>query len=319
MRYFRQKLLQVVIVLCATTFLSVFLMRQLKGDPTIAISGGFVTDPKALAKIRHQWSLDRPVYIQWGHWVINMVQGKMGRSSAFSASVVTLLKQRLPVTLYLLVYTQLFSLLVAIPMGVYAAYRANRAFDRFSNSLAFGLLSLPNFVVAVVLVLIFSIRFHLFPAAPRYVSLFDHPVTHMKNFFLPVIANSVGEIAVLMRLLRADMVITLQNDFVTMARAKGLSTSRILFRHAFRPSTFSLITAAALNVGALIGGSVIIEVLFGMPGMGKLTIDAIYRRDFLVVQACVALFAVAFVLVNFAVDLAYAFIDPRIRHARALA
>lgn len=319
MRYFRQKLLQVVIVLLATTFLAIFLMRQLKGDPALAISGGIVKDPAALEKIRHEWSLDQPVYIQWARWVWNMMQGKLGNSSAFSVSVVTLIKQRLPVTLFLLVYSQIFALVFSIPLGIYAAYRANRPFDRVSNSVAFGLLSLPNFVVAVVLVLTFSIRFHWFPAAPRYVSLFDHPITHAKSFLLPVIANSIGEVAVLMRLLRADMVITLQNDFITMARAKGMSTSRILFRHAFRPSTFSLITAAALNIGALIGGAVIIEQLFGMPGMGKLTIDAIYRRDFLVVQACVALFAVFFVLVNFAVDLAYALIDPRIRHARALA
>jgi len=310
MRYVRQKLVQVVIVLLATTFLSVFLMRQVKGaDPAIAISGGLVSDPKALEEIRHKWSLDKPIVVQWGRWVKNMVKGDLGQSSAFNVSVGTLLKQRVPTTLYLMLYTQVLSLLIAIPLGVYAAYRPNRLFDRVSSSVAFGLLSVPNFVVAVVLVLFFSLKFHWFPAQSTYV----------RNLFLPTVANAVGQVAIYMRLLRADMVTTLQNDFITMARAKGLPSSRILFRHAFRPSTFSLITAAAVNVGALIGGVVITEQLFALPGVGKLTVDAIFRRDFLVLQACVALFAIAFVVVNFAVDMAYAFIDPRIRHARALA
>ena len=320
MRYVRQKLVQVVIVLLATTFLSVFLMRQVKGaDPAIAISGGLVSDPKALEEIRHKWSLDKPVVVQWGRWLKNMAKGDLGHSSAFGVSVTSLLRQRLPTTLYLMVYTQLLSLLIAIPLGVYAAYRPNRLFDRVSSSVAFGLLSVPNFVVAVVLVLFFSLRFHWFPAVSTYYSLFNNPSQHIRNFLLPTIANAVGQVAIYMRLLRADMVTTLQNDFITMARAKGLPSSRILFRHAFRPSTFSLITAAAVNVGALIGGVVITEQLFALPGVGKLTVDAIFRRDFLVLQACVALFAIAFVVVNFAVDMAYAFIDPRIRHARALA
>jgi len=319
MRYFRQKLVQVVIVLMATTFLSIFLMRQLKGDPAIAITGGLVNDPVALEHVRHEWSLDRPVPIQWLRWLENTAKGNLGQSSAFNVPVSTLIKERLPVTLYLMVYAQILSLLIAIPMGVYAAYRSNRTFDRVSNTVAFGLLSLPSFVVAIFLVLVFSLHYHLFPAAPKYVSPFDNPVLHFKNLFLPVVSIALAQVAVYMRLLRADMVATLQNDFVTMARAKGMSTARILFRHAFRPSTFSLITAAAVNVGALIGGAVIIEQLFGLPGMGNLTVEAIARRDFLVVQACVALFAVGFVLVNFLVDIAYAFIDPRIRHARALA
>ena len=165
MRYVRQKLVQVVIVLLATTFLSVFLMRQVKGaDPAIAISGGLVSDPKALEEIRHKWSLDKPIVVQWGRWVKNMVKGDLGQSSAFNVSVGTLLKQRVPTTLYLMLYTQVLSLLIAIPLGVYAAYRPNRLFDRVSSSVAFGLLSVPNFVVAVVLVLFFSLRFHWFPA-----------------------------------------------------------------------------------------------------------------------------------------------------------
>jgi peptide/nickel transport system permease protein len=156
------------------------------------------------------------------------------------------------------------------------------------------------------------------PTLSKYVSPFTDPVEHFRSLVLPVVTLALAQVAVFQRLLRSDMVATLQNDYITLARAKGMSTSRILFRHALRPSTFSLITAAAVNVGALIGGAVIVETIFALPGMGDLTVQAIFRRDFLVVQFCVVIFAVGFVLVNFAVDLLYNVLDPRIRHARAL-
>jgi peptide/nickel transport system permease protein len=224
----------------------------------------------------------------------------------------------LPVTLYLIFYAMLMSLVVAIPLGIWTAYRANRPADRIVSTISFGLLSLPPYILGVLFVFLFSLRLEWFPALSHYVSPVDDPVEHIRNFFLPALTLALGQLAVYQRLLRADMVGTLQNDYITMARAKGMSTNRILFRHALRPSTFSLITAAAVNVGALIGGAVIVETIFGLPGMGDLTVQAIFRRDFLVVQFCVVIFAVAFVLINFLVDLLYSVIDPRIRHARAL-
>jgi peptide/nickel transport system permease protein len=204
-------------------------------------------------------------------------------------------------------------------MGVYCAYKVNTITDRTLNTIAFGLLSVPSYIMGILLVFLFALRWGWFPALSQYVAPWDNPWEHAKNFFLPVLTLAIGQIAVYMRLLRSDMVMTLQNDFITMARAKGMPTRDILTRHALRPSMFSLITAAAVNVGSLIGGTIVVETIFGIPGMGSLTVEAIYRRDFLVVQACVVIFAVAFVLVNFFVDLLYAAIDPRIRHARALA
>jgi peptide/nickel transport system permease protein len=188
-----------------------------------------------------------------------------------------------------------------------------------ANTVLFGLLSVPNYIMGVLLIFLFSIRLGWFPALSDYVPLWEDPVEHWKSMFLPVLTLTLGQLAVYSRLLRSDMIGTLQNDFITLARSKGVPNSKILFGHALRPSTFSLITAAAVNVGALIGGSVIVEQIFGLPGMGQLVVEAIYRRDFLVVQTCVVIFAITFVIVNFLVDLLYAFIDPRIRHARALA
>jgi peptide/nickel transport system permease protein len=251
-------------------------------------------------------------------WLGKVLTGNLGISSAYNVKVTTLISQRLPVTLYLMFYAMLLSLIIAIPLGIWTAYRANRPTDRIVSSISFAFLSIPNYILGVVLVFIFSLKLGWLPTLSKYVSPWTDPVEHFRSLVLPVVTLAVAQVAVFQRLLRADMVATLQNDFITLARAKGMSTSRILFRHALRPSTFSLITAAAVNVGALIGGAVIVETIFALPGMGDLTVQAIFRRDFLVVQFCVVIFAVGFVLVNFLVDLLYNVLDPRIRHARAL-
>jgi peptide/nickel transport system permease protein len=233
--------------------------------------------------------------------------------------VTTLISQRLPVTLYLMLYAMVISLAIAIPLGIWTAYRANRAADRIVSTVSFGLLSVPPYIIGVLFVFLFAVHLGWFPALSNYVSPFKDPGGHLKAMTMPAVTLALSQIAVFQRLLRADMVGTLQNDFITFARAKGMSTARILFRHALRPSTFSLVTAAAVNIGALIGGAVIVETIFALPGMGDLTVQAILRRDFLVVQFCVVIFSVGFVLVNFLVDLLYNVLDPRIRHARALA
>jgi peptide/nickel transport system permease protein len=312
--YLRQRLIQLVIVIFGVTILTFTLLRLLPGDPAIAIAG----TSGNIEEVRHRWGLDRPIPVQYLNWLKNAVTGDFGISSAFNVKVTTLISQRLPVTLYLMLYAMVISLAIAIPLGMWTAYRANRPSDRLVSAFSFGLLSLPPYITGVLFVFLFSLRLGWFPALSTYVSPFTDPAAHFKAMVLPAVTLAVGQIAVYQRLLRADMVATLQNDFITLARAKGLSTSRILFRHALRPSTFSLITAAAVNIGALIGGAVVVETIFGLPGMGDLTVQAIFRRDFLVVQTCVVIFAVGFVLVNFAVDLLYNVLDPRIRHARAL-
>jgi peptide/nickel transport system permease protein len=317
MLYFRQRLIQLVIVIFAVTLLTSALLRLLPGDPAIAIHGP--GSPAELDAIRDRLDLNRPLPVAYVKWVGKLVTGDLGTSAAFNVPVSKLISERLPVTLYLMVYAMVMSLLVAIPLGIWAAYRANRASDRVISTISFGLLSMPPYILGVLFVFLFSLRLSWFPALSKYVSPLESPGDHFKAMFLPALTLALGQIAVFQRLLRADMVGTLQNDFITLARAKGMSTSRILFRHAFRPSTFSLITSAALSIGTLIGGAVIVETIFALPGMGDLTVQAIFRRDFPVVQVCVVIFAVGFVLINFLVDILYAVIDPRIRHARALA
>jgi peptide/nickel transport system permease protein len=317
MRFVRQRLIQLVIVVFGVTLLTSGLMRLLPGDPAIAIHGP--GSKEELDAIRDRLDLNRPLPVAYAKWVGHLLTGHLGNSEAFNVPVTTLISERLPVTLWLMFYAMVISLVIAIPLGILTAYRANRPTDRIVSTFSFGMLSLPPYIIGVLFVFLFSVKLGWLPALSTYSSPFEDPVNHFKSMVLPSVTLALGLIAVFQRLLRADMVGTLQNDFITLARAKGMSTQRILFRHALRPSTFSLITAAAVNIGALIGGAVIVETIFALPGMGDLTVQAIFRRDFPVVQVCVVIFAVGFVLVNFLVDLLYNVLDPRIRHARALA
>ncbi len=316
-RYWFERVAKLLVVLFAVTLLTFLAMRAFPEKPEVLKAGPGAT-PEQLAIIREQLGLDRPLPTQYWIWVQDTFTGNLGVSYGFNTPVTDLIRARLPPTLVLMFYAQFFALALAIPVGIWAAYRQNGPFDRATNTFAFGLLSTPNFILGVLFVFIFALRLGWFPAISSTTSLFESPVGHFKSYFLPALVLALASFAGYMRLLRTDMIATLQNDFISMARAKGMSTGRILLRHALRPSSFSLITAAALQVGALIGGALIVEQIFALPGMGTLTIEAIGRRDYPVVQVCVTFFAVAFVLLNFAVDALYSALDPRIRHARAL-
>jgi peptide/nickel transport system permease protein len=252
-------------------------------------------------------------------WLGKTVRGDLGRSYLPGGEKVRpAIASRLPLTLELLILAELIALAVAIPAGIFSAYRAGGAFDRSATTAAFGLLSIPSFMMGILLIFAFAVRLRWFRAT-GYVPLGDGLTENLKSLFLPALTLAVAEMAVYMRLLRTDMVATLQEDFIQMAKAKGLPTRRILLRHAFRPSTFSLITIAGLNFGALVGGALVVERLFALNGIGLLVVTAIAKRDYIMVQGCVLVVAIGYVVINFFVDMLYAVLDPRIRHARATA
>ena len=315
MRTVVSKLTYLILVLLAVTLLTFLLLKLLPGDPAINILGPSAT-PQAVAQIHHHLGLDKPLPVQYLNWLGNAVRGNLGKAYQNNQTTVSALRQRLPVTIELLIISQLLALVISIPVAIYAAYRPNGWFDRVSTTTAFGLLSIPDFIVGVLLVLIFAVRLHWFPAT-GYTPISQNLQQNLKSMVLPSITLAVGELAAFVRLLRTDMIATLQEDYITMAKSKGMSDRHILLRHAFRPSSFSLVTVLGLNLGRLIGGTFIVETIFALPGIGDLAIRSIYSRDYLVVQGVVLVIAVGYVLANAGVDLLYTVLDPRIRHAGA--
>jgi peptide/nickel transport system permease protein len=317
MRFVRRRILQLIAVLLAVTFLSFLMINLLPGD-TAQVVCGFGCNEQGLQQTRQQLGLDKPWPVRYVNWLGDLAKGDMGSSALYHTSVATSIKQRLPVTLELLIYSQLLALFLAIPIALIAAQRAGSVFDRASTTVAFGMLSIPDFVAGVLLILIFSVNLRWFPVT-KEAAFFSDPIGNLHDMFLPALTLALGEMAVYMRLLRTDLIATLQEDYVTMAKAKGISSRRVLLRHAFRPSSFSLVTVVGLDMGRLIGGAFIVETLFALNGIGSYIVQSILSRDYIPVQGGVVLVAVAYVLINFGVDMFYAVIDPRIRHARALA
>jgi peptide/nickel transport system permease protein len=311
----RQAVHLLVVLFCVTLFVAL-LTSMLPGDPVNAIAG-FGSDAQK-EQIRERLGLDDPIPVQYVRWVGDFVRGDLGDywSVTGSRPVMDRVKDALPVSLQLMLYAQVLALVVAIPLGVATAYRAGSRFDRASNATAFGMLAIPNFALALVLAYYVGVRAGWLPVS-GYVSPSEDLLEHFRRMAMPAIALAVGQIAVYMRLLRSDMIATLQEDFITMAKAKGISPRRVLWRHALRPSSLTLLTVAGLNVGTLIGSTVVVEVIFSLPGLGSLLFEAITARQYIAFQSLVAIIAIGYVLLNFLVDVLYAVLDPRIRHARA--
>jgi peptide/nickel transport system permease protein len=317
MRFVRKRILQLVLVLLAVTFLSFLMINLLPGDPARAVCG-ISCDQKAYEQTRIDLGLNHNIMYRYVTWLKDLATGDMGKSATNQQPVAQALAQRLPVTIELLIYSEIIALVLAIPLALFAAQRAGSVFDRASTTVAFGMLSVPDFVVGILLILIFAVNLGWFPVT-RQTGFFTDPIGNLHDMFLPALTLAFGEMAVYMRLLRTDLISTLQEDYITMAKAKGISSRRVLLRHAFRPSSFSLVTVIGLDMGRLIGGAFIVEILFALNGMGSYIVTSIFSRDYIPVQGGVVLVAIGYVLINFAVDMLYAVIDPRIRHARALA
>jgi peptide/nickel transport system permease protein len=311
-----RRLLQLLAVLIIVTFFTALLVSILPGDPVTTIAP--FSDEAQRQQIREDLNLDEPIPVRYWDWLTGFVTGDFGNYYTVQDDrpVWDDVKDAIPVSLQLMVYAQVIALVVAIPVGIFAAYRGGSKTDRAVNTGAFALLAVPNFVLAPILIYYLGIKLGWFPTT-GYVPFGENPAEHFKSLFLPAVSIAAGQIAVYMRLLRTDMIATLQDDYILMAKSKGVSPRRVLWVHALRPSSLTLLTVAGLNVGALIGGAVVIEVIFSLPGLGRLLFDAISARQYVAMQSIVALIAIGYVLVNFFVDILYSVLDPRIRHARA--
>lgn len=314
MPWLARQLVRLVVVLFCVTLLTYMIVNILPGDVAIVILGNLAT-PEDIAGLRADLGLDRPMLVRYFDWLGSALSGDLGRSYRNGEPVVQAILDRLPVSLQLMVMAQVIALGIAIPVALLSVRRPGGIFDRISASAAFGFLAMPNFMLGIVLIYLFSVSLDLLPATgftPMSEGLWDN----FESMILPSLTLGLIEWTVLMRVLRSDLLTTLKEDFILLARAKGLPPWRVLLQHALRPSSFTLITILGLNIGGLIGGAVIVEQIFALPGVGRLLLGGIFNRDLILVQGTVAFIAVGFVVINFLVDMLYAVLDPRVRHVR---
>lgn len=314
MHWLARQLLRLVAVLFCVTLVTFLIVNILPGDVTIVILGTLAT-PQDIAGLRADLGLDRPMLVRYFDWLGSALSGDLGRSYRNGEPVAQAIADRLPVSLELMVLAQLVALGIAIPVALLSVRKPGGLFDRLSASAAFGFLAMPNFMLGIVLIYLFSVTFDLLPAtgfSPLSEGLWDN----LESMILPALTLGLVEWTVLMRVLRSDLLTTLKEDFILLARAKGLPPWRVLLQHALRPSSFTLITILGLNIGGLIGGAVIVEQIFALPGVGRLLLGGIFNRDLILVQGTVSFIAAGFVIINFLVDMLYAVLDPRVRHVR---
>ncbi|HTR83060.1 MAG TPA: ABC transporter permease [Reyranella sp.] len=314
-RFIGRRLVYLLPVLLAVTLLTFLIASLLPGDLAVTILGDQAT-PEKVEALRAQMGLDLPLWERYLRWLWGVAHGDLGRSFRTGETVLAAVADRLPVSLELMVIAEGMGLLIAIPLAILCAVKSGGALDRFMTGLAFGKLSLPPYLVAILLIYLFAVELNLLPAT-GWVPFSEDPITNIRSFVLPGLTLAFAEWPVLMRVLRSDMIATLQEDYIAMAKAKGLKPARILLVHALKPSSLTLVTVTGINIGRLIGGTLIIETIFALPGIGRLLVGAIYARDFIILQGVVLFVAVGFVIVNFIVDMLYAVLDPRIRHGRA--
>ena len=313
--FWLQRIAQLLIVLLLVTFGVSLLLRLIPVDLATVLLPAASEGERDI--LRAELGFDKGPIGYYLQWLGNFVQGDFGKIyfSGGTEEVSDHLKNAMPRSLLLMIYTQFLSLSIAIPLGVLSAYRAGRRADKIISNSLFALSSVPNFAIALLLIIFVGVKFAWLPTL-GYVPVAEGYWEHLKHLIMPVISLSLGLIATYTRLLRADMIAALREDYVTMAASKGLSDRRILWRHVFRPSSMTLLTSAALSMGGLIGGAIVIESIFATYGIGFEVFAAIGGRQYIALQSTVAVIALFYVFFNLVVDVASGFVDPRTRDRR---
>jgi peptide/nickel transport system permease protein len=310
-RYLLNRAWQSLVTLFLATVVVFLGVRALPGDPALALAGEDRT-PEALAAIRQQYGLDQSLPVQFGHFVNSALHGDLGISIRTGTSVTSMLRTALPVTIELSVLAILLAAVLGVGAGVVAAVHRGRPAEWVANAVALIGLSVPHFWLGLVAILYLSVATGLFPAS-GFVPLLEDPLANLHHIFLPAVILGTGLSAVIMRQTRSSMLDSLSTDYVRTAKAKGLPSRVVIGRHALRNSLIVVVTIVGLQLGGLISGAVVTEQIFGLPGFGKMTIDAVFQRDYPVIQAVVLVTATSYIVINFLVDLLYSLIDPRIR------
>ncbi|WP_170356484.1 ABC transporter permease [Ruegeria lacuscaerulensis] len=307
---------RILIAIPTILLISIFvfsLQKLLPGDPVLAMAGE-ERDPEVLEFLREKYRLNDPIPVQYLTWVGNALQGDLGISLRTNQPVTELIAEKLPVTIQLAIMAILFALVIGIPAGILSAVKKGTITDYIANIVALSGLSIPNFWLGIMLILLVSVKLNLLPAS-GYVPLSEDPVKSITTMLMPAFVLGTALAATLMRHTRSAMLGVLKSDYVRTARAKGLYERRVVLKHAFRNALTPIVTLTALLFGELIAGAVLTEQIFTIPGFGKMVVDAVFNRDYAVVQGIVLVTAVGFIVMNLLADVAYVLLNPRLRNA----
>jgi peptide/nickel transport system permease protein len=310
--YIVRRLIATIPVMAVVAIFIFSLLYISPGDPAAVIAGDLAT-PADIARIHHQLGLDQPFLVRFGHWAWGVLHGDLGVSIFSGLPVWQLIEQRIEPTAALSISTLIVSILLAVPIGVVAAWRAGTFIDRSVMVFAVLGFSLPSFVLAYVLILVFSVELNWLPVQ-GYVSFHDGIVPFLQHLALPSIALGLIYAALIARITRTSMLEVLSQDYIRTAHAKGLGHGGVLVGHALKNAAVPIATTIGIGIVLLIGGVVVTETVFAIPGVGRLTVDAILRRDYPIIQGVILLFSAAYVIVNLLVDISYIFLDPRVRY-----
>lgn len=308
-----KRLISAIPTLFLVTLMVFSLQKLLPGDPITAMAGE-ERDPAVIAQLREQYHLNDPIPSQYFHWVGNALRGDFGTSLRTQEPVLQLIASKLPVTLELSLLAMIVALIIGITMGVLAAVKKGTWIDNGTNFLALSGISIPHFWLGVLLIMLFSVKLHWLPAS-GYVPFSEDPLQNLKTMLLPAAVLGTGLSATLMRHTRAAMIAVLKADYIRTARAKGLLPKKVIMKHALRNALVPIITLTTLLFGELLGGAVLSEQVFTIPGFGKMIVDSVFNRDYAVVQGVVMVVAVGFLLMNLLADVLYVLVNPRMRRA----
>jgi peptide/nickel transport system permease protein len=307
--YVVRRLLQAVPVVLGVTILVFFLIHLIPGDPARTILANHAT-PQRVALLRHEWGLDRPLPVQYEKFMARLVHGDLGSSLNYGVGAGRLVREQLPVTLWLICFGAVLSVLIAVPLALIAASRRNGVSDQVIRGVPLVGLGFPSFWIGFMLVTVFAFRLgRPFPVSGYGQGFFGH----LHSMFLPALTVALALCPILIRSLRAALLEVLESDYITTARSKGLSERRVLMHHALRNAAIATVSVLGVNIGFLVGGTLVIEKVFALPGVGQLMINSIFQRDFPVIQAVTLVFALLVVFVYLLTDIAHALLDPRVR------
>ena len=310
-RYIAQRILFIVPVALLVSFMTFMIIHIIPGDPARLLLGEFAT-PQSLAALRQQLGLDKPLIEQFALWLWQLFHGNLGQSIQLQQPVLDAIVQRLPVTAELGICSLLFSLAIAFPLGIYSATHRNTWLDWLMNVLILLSTAIPSFVLGLVLIFVFAVTIRIFPAG-GYVPFNQDPLNNIRDLILPMVALGTGAVAGNMRQIRASMIEVLGQDYIRMARAKGMGERKINYSHALRNAVIPVLTIIGIQVGSIIAGTFVIETIYLWPGIGQLAVTSIFSKDYPVVQGIVLLSAFTYMAANLLVDISYVLLDPRKR------